>query len=175
MGSDRDMPTGLAYDWDVVDEEELPYPHVQGYIPRANCLEQGRDRTATGQTMARTVIGTATGIEIVGQTGGAMILITAVSLAPATVEPLVGAVRTTPPRAAPYARTSVAALSSLTSSVPHANVRDMRLQVATCLLSRCSLNATRIRCPKLRNHPWRQSGLPTGGINLANPIRLPGR
>ena len=35
VGYDRDMPTGSVYDWDAVDEEELPYHHIQGYIPHA--------------------------------------------------------------------------------------------------------------------------------------------
>jgi hypothetical protein len=32
-GYDWVMPSGLVYDWDTVDEEELPYRHVQGYTP----------------------------------------------------------------------------------------------------------------------------------------------
>ena len=35
---------GLDYVWDLVDNDELPFCHVQGYEPRLLRLEQGRDR-----------------------------------------------------------------------------------------------------------------------------------
>ncbi len=35
--------------WDAVDEEELPYCHVQGYSLRVLCLEQGRGRADQGR------------------------------------------------------------------------------------------------------------------------------
>jgi hypothetical protein len=43
-GSDWDMAFGSTYDWDAVDDEELPFCHVQGYTPRVHRLDQGRDR-----------------------------------------------------------------------------------------------------------------------------------
>ncbi len=49
---------GSSYDWDsdfssgqdedVVEAEELPYCHVQGYTPRVRRLDQGRDRADAG-------------------------------------------------------------------------------------------------------------------------------
>ena len=35
---------GLDSVWDLVDNDELPFCHVQGYEPRVLRLEQGRDR-----------------------------------------------------------------------------------------------------------------------------------
>ena len=35
---------GLEPVWDLVDDDELPFYHVQGYEPRVLHLEQGRDR-----------------------------------------------------------------------------------------------------------------------------------
>ena len=35
---------GTDYIWDLVDEDELPFCHVQGYKPRVLRIEQGRDR-----------------------------------------------------------------------------------------------------------------------------------
>jgi len=43
-GSDWDMAFGSTYDWDAVDDDELPFCHVQGYTPRVHRLDQGRDR-----------------------------------------------------------------------------------------------------------------------------------
>jgi hypothetical protein len=40
-------------DWDVVNEEELPYCYVQGYSPHVLCLEQGRGRADQGHDWDR--------------------------------------------------------------------------------------------------------------------------
>ncbi len=40
---------GADTNWDVLDEEEHPFCHVQGYTPRALRLEQGRDRLYQGR------------------------------------------------------------------------------------------------------------------------------
>jgi hypothetical protein len=44
---------GVDNDWDCFDEVEQPFCHVQGYTPRALCLEQGRDGKEQGRDCVR--------------------------------------------------------------------------------------------------------------------------
>ncbi len=42
------MTRGFALDWDSVDEDELPYCHIQGYCPQVFHIEQGNNQAPAG-------------------------------------------------------------------------------------------------------------------------------